>query len=87
MRLAALLLGTFLFVTPALAQSADNTTSNPEAGKAPPKAHRVWDNESIQQIQGGINVVGDSPTNNPGKPPDPKAPVRPKIPGVFFKGT
>lgn len=87
MRSTVILLFLSLTLLPAAsAQSDDSVAGAANSSKAQPKSHRVWDNESVQQIQGGISVVGNSPS----KPPAATTPARPnpqvnRAPGVFFK--
>lgn len=88
MRKAAFLVfAMLLFVACAPAQS-DDSVAGAAAAKAPSpsKVHRVWDNDSIQQIQGDINVVGEESTPKPATPGKPKQ-LPPVAPGVAFKAT
>ncbi len=73
-----------LLFEPATAQTPTAPASNKPATAA--KARRVWDNDSIQQIQGGINVVGSAPVEKLGSPGNPK-PTTDRPPGVAFRAT
>ena len=84
MRRASLLLFACFTVALALAQSDDSVADAAKA-KAQSKTHRVWDDESIQTLQGGINVVGEAPAPKPAVPGTPKPPAPPKPSGVAFK--
>jgi thiol-disulfide isomerase/thioredoxin len=81
------LLAGFMMIPSARAQSGDSGIGKSDNGSGKPKAHRVWDNESIQQIQGGISVVGNTPAGKPGAAADPKKPQVVRAPGTFFKAT
>jgi len=56
---------TCLLLAPASAQSGGSDTTSSGDNQSQPKAHKVWDNESIQELQGGINIVGPSNNNRP----------------------
>lgn len=86
MRYAAWLLFALLFVPSASPQS-DNSVADAAKAKAQSKTHRVWDDDSIQNLQGGINVVGEAPVPKPSAPNGPKPLNLPKTPGVAFRAT
>jgi thiol-disulfide isomerase/thioredoxin len=87
-RIACFLFLAFIVLPRARAQSSGSDASKP-AKPAPSKAHRVWDNDAIQQIQGGISVVGnpDRATPHTDKAVNPQMPLPMKPRGVQYKAT
>ena len=81
---AVLLIVLALTLASARAQSNDSDTANSDAPK--PKAHRVWDNESIQGLHGGINVVGESASPKQSTASVQTTPRPPRSMGPQYKG-
>lgn len=87
-RIACLLSLAFIVLPRAGAQSSGSDASKP-AKPAPKKAHRVWDNDAIEQIDGGISVVGDPTraTRPIDKPVTPEMPLPMRRPGFQYAAT
>jgi len=87
---AGLLLVACLALLPAGAQSRGSDTAAPDQNQAQSKPRRVWDNDEIQKLHGGISVVGNPSSTKPAtaKAAAPKKPPLPnKPPGLQFKAT
>jgi len=79
-----------LALPPAGAQSSASDTAAPDQNKAQSKPRRVWDNDDIQSLRGGVSVVGNPSSTKPGtaRAAAPKKPPLPnKPPGLQFKAT
>lgn len=80
---AFLALAALLVPLCAYAQS-DESIPIPDKTKTPTQAHHVWNNEEVQQLQGGISIVGNTPASKPvnravthvGPPPRPPVQFR-----------
>jgi len=84
---ACLLFVACLALPPTRAQSSGSDTPAPDKNGAQSTPRRVWDNDEIQNLRGGISIVG----NPSPKPATPKATnlkkPPPKPPGLQFKAT
>lgn len=65
---------TLVLVALPLALLAQSAPQQPPAGSAPtkPKAKKVWTNEDVENIKGGVSVVGDSKTSSASATETPK---------------
>jgi thiol-disulfide isomerase/thioredoxin len=83
----------FLLATIASAGAQTQTKDDSDAIPVPAKsnssspAHHVWSNEDVQQIQGGISVVGNSPNSKAAAPANRIASHKPFRPPVQFRAT
>lgn len=94
---ACLLVATYwiLLLPLGRAQSDKSDAATPEkTSRAQGKAQRVWDNEEIQKLKGGVSVVGNPsshpPSDKNGNPLKPAATARLRVlqpPGLRFKAT
>ncbi len=86
---AGLLFVACLVLPPARAQSGGSDTPAPDKNKEQSNARRVWDNDEIQNLRGGISVVGNPSSGRPAtaKAANPKKPLPDKPPGLQFKAT
>ncbi|MFZ3210169.1 MAG: TlpA disulfide reductase family protein [Terriglobales bacterium] len=86
---AGLLFVACLALPPAGAQSTGSDTPAPDQNKAQSKPRRVWDNDDIQSLRGGISVVGNPSSTKPAtaKAAAPKKPLPAKPPGLQFEAT
>jgi len=86
---ACLLFVACLVLPSARAQSSASDTPTPDQNRTQSKARRVWDNDEIQNLRGGISVVGNPSSGKPAiaKAANPKTPLPRKPPGLQFKAT
>jgi thiol-disulfide isomerase/thioredoxin len=78
----------FLLVAIAAACAQDDSgIPVPAKSNSPSTTHHVWSNEDVQELQGGISVVGNSPTVKAAVPASRPANRRPLQPPVQFRAT
>lgn len=82
MRYTAYVITLTLLLSSAGAQSGSSNANSSDKPQNQLKAQKVWDEDSIQELQGGINEVGpgdSKPANNP------KQPQMPAYSGIVYK--
>jgi thiol-disulfide isomerase/thioredoxin len=77
------------FLPAARAQSSGSDAANPDKSAEPQvKTRRVWDNDSIQTLKGGVNVVGTPSAAKPSTQLRTTAHPAPQLPpGLTFRAT